>query len=413
MRGKFQFACFLLVALSAGSIGHTAEWMQTWGAAPLPPSPAVGPFPATPSFENVTIRQVVHISGGGRRVRIRFTNEYGGKPLLIGAARLALVDESGAIKAASDHAVTFDGQASVSIPAGAPLLSDPIPLQIRDLATLSISVYLPEATGACTCHATGMQSAFVSDPGDFTDIAFAPQQTIQSRAFISGVEVERPKGAQALVVLGDSISDGVGSTVDANRRWPDRLAERLNTKTRPGWGVVNMGISGNRVLSDGAGQSALARFDRDVLAVPGVRVLVIFEGVNDLGVSYGHPEGPMADVLKNSQPPSKATSDSLMAGYRQLIDRAHAHGLKVLVATITPYAGAFYYSDEGEAIRQRVNAWIRSNREIDGVLDFDKVVRDPANPTQIRDGYHPGDHLHGTDAAYAAMAAAVDLSLLR
>lgn len=413
MRGRVQVAGGLLVALGLCSIGSAAEWVQTWGAAPLPPTPALGPFPATPSFENVTIRQVVRVSSGGRRVRIRFTNEYGTKPLVIGAARVALADGKGAMQPGSARAVTFDGRASVTIPAGAPFLSDPIDLPVGNLAALSISIYLPEATGACTCHATGMQNAFVSGTGDYTDQAFAPQQTIESRAFLSGVEVELARGARAIVVLGDSISDGVGSTVDANRRWPDLLADRLNTRAQPGWSVVNMGISGNQVLADGAGQSALARFDRDVLAVPGARVLVIFEGVNDLGLSYGHVEGPLAQVFKNWMPARKVTAESLIGAYRQLIARAHARGLKVLAATITPYGGAAYYSEEGEAVRQRINAWIRTNREVDGVLDFDKTIRDPAKPTQIRDGYHPGDHLHGTDTAYAAMAAAVDLSLLR
>jgi len=413
MRRRVQVACGLLMALGLCSVGRTAEWVQTWGAAPLPPTPAAGPFPATPSFENVTIRQIVRVSSGGQRLRIRFTNEYGSKPLAIGAARVAIADEKGAIQPRSERGLTFAGKPSVSIPAGAPFLSDPIALPVGNLAILSISIYLPEATGACTCHATGMQNAFVSGAGDYTGKPFEPQQTIGSRAFLSGVEVEVARGARAIVVLGDSISDGVGSTVDANHRWPDLLAKRLDATARPNWGIVNMGISGNQVLTDGAGQSALARFDRDVLAVPGAQVLVIFEGVNDLGVSYGHVEGPLAEAFKNWIPASKATADSLIGAYRQMIDRAHAHGLRVLAATITPYGGAAYYSQEGEAIRQTVNAWIRTNREVDGVLDFDKTIRDPADPTQIRDGYHPGDHLHGTDAAYAAMAAAVDLSLLR
>jgi lysophospholipase L1-like esterase len=413
MSGKFQFASGLLIALGLCSIGHTAEWVQTWGAAPQPPTPAMGPFPATPSFENATIRQVVRVSIGGSRVRIRFTNEYGAKPLVIGAASVALADEKGTVQPSLERKVMFDGKPSVIIPGGAPFLSDPIDLPVGNLATLSISIYLPEATGTCTCHATGMQNAFVSEAGDYTDKPFSPQQTIQSRAFLSGVEVELVRGARAVVVLGDSISDGLGSTVDANRRWPDLLADRLDAKAKPGWGVVNMGITGNRVLADGAGQSALARFDRDVLAVPGARVLVIFEGVNDLGLSYGHFEGPMAEVFKKMMPAHQVTADSLIAAYRQLIARAHAGGLKVLVATITPYGGAAYYSDEGEAVRQAVNTWIRTGREFDGVLDFDKAIRDPANPTQIRDGFHPGDHLHGTDSAYAAMAAAVDISLLR
>jgi lysophospholipase L1-like esterase len=413
MRAGVQVMYGLLVALGLCSIGRSAEWVQTWGAAPIPPQPALGPFPATPSFENVTIRELVRVSSGGQRVRIRFTNEYGTRPLAIGAARMAIADEKGTIEPGSERALTFNGQPSVSIPAGAPFLSDPVVLAVGNLATLSITIYLPEATGTCTCHATGMQTAFVSGAGDYTGKPFEPQQTIESRAFLSGVEVEVARGARAVVVLGDSISDGVGSTVNADRRWPDLLATRLEATAKPGWGIVNMGISGNQVLSDGAGQSALARFDRDVLAVPGARVLVIFEGVNDLGLSFGHFEGPMAEALKNWMPASKATADSLIGAYRQLIARARAHGLKVLAATITPYGGAFYYSQEGEAVRQTVNAWIRSTREVDGVLDFDKAVRDPADPTQIRDGYHPGDHLHGTDSAYAAMAAAVDLSLLR
>jgi lysophospholipase L1-like esterase len=414
MRLGVQFACALLLTLGLCTVAQSAEWLQTWGAAPLPPTAAMGPFPATPSFDNVTIRQLVRISRGGRRVRIRFTNEYGTKPLAIGGARVALADETGAIQAGSERVLTFDGKHSVDIPAGAPYLSDPVDLMIGNLATLSISIYLPEATGACTCHATGMQKAFVSAAGDYTGKTFEPEQTMESRAFLSGVEVEVSREARAIVVLGDSISDGVGSTVDANRRWPDLLADRLDAKTKTGWGMVNMGISGNQVLADGAGQSALARFDRDVLAVPGARVLVIFEGVNDLGVAYGQGEGPLADALKGWRPARKPTAESLIAAYRQLIARAHAHGLKVLVATITPYGGAFYYSQSGEAIRQTVNAWIRSNnREADGMLDFDKAIRDPADPTQIREGYHPGDHLHGTDVAYAAMAAAVDLSLLR
>ncbi len=389
-------------------LGHAAEWVQTWGAAPLPPTPAQGFFPATPSFENQTIRQTVRISVGGQHVRIRFTNEYGAKPLTIGAARIALADEKGNIQPGSERPVLFAGKTGATVPAGAPLLSDAIDLPVKNLASLSISLYLPEATGQCTCHATGMQNAFVSDTGDFTGKAFTPKQTLQVRAFLSGVDVEVATGkGRAVVVLGDSISDGIGSTVDANRRWPDFLASRLN-----GWGVVNMGISGNRVLNDGAGVSALARFDRDVLATPGVKAVIFFEGVNDLGISFGHFEaGPLADTFKNLVPAQKATAESMIAGYRQLIARARSRGLKVFAATITPYGGSGYYSEEGEAVRQAINTWIRSGKEVDGVIDFDAVIRDPANPKQIKEGFHPGDHLHGTDTAYQAMAAAVDLAL--
>jgi len=232
------------------------------------------------------------------------------------------------------------------------------------------------------------------------------------RVFISGVGVESPQPARAVVILGDSISDGVGSTVDTNHRWPDLLANRLDAKGAGAWGVVNMGISGNRILGDGAGQSALARFDRDVLSTPGIKDVIVFEGVNDLGISHGIPKGPMAERFKAMAPAHKVTADDLIAGYRQLIARAHAHGLRIVGATITPYGGAMYYSPDGETIRQALNKWIRTSHEFDGVIDFDAVIRDPGDPTRIKEGFHAGDHLHGSDAGYEAMAAAIELSLL-
>jgi lysophospholipase L1-like esterase len=394
-------------------VAGAAEWVQTWGAAPLPPSPAMGPFPATPSFVNQTIREAVRVSIGGTRIRLRLTNEYGTKPLAIGAVRVALADDTGSIRVGTERPVLFSGRPTASVPAGSPYLSDPIDLPVNALSSLSISIFLPEDTGPCTCHATGMQNAFVSQAGDFTDKPFTPASTMQFRAFLSGVDIEVARAGRAVVVLGDSISDGLGSTVDANRRWPDLLANRLNAKGGKGWGVVNMGISGNRVLGDGAGESALARFDRDVLSTPGVKTVILFEGINDLGVSYGHVEGPLADLFKSLATGNKATAESMIAGYGQLIARAHSRGLKVLAATITPYGGAFYYSEEGEVVRQAINTWIRTAGEVDGVLDFDAVIRDPNTPTRMKEGFHSGDYLHGSDAGYAAMAASVDLSLFK
>lgn len=407
---RFAWCCALWFVLS--STGNAAQWVQTWGAAPLPPTAAIGPFPGTPSFNNQTVRQTVRVSAGGERIRIRFTNEYGTKPLVIGAARIALSDEKGNIQSGRSRPVLFSGQPSVSIPPAAPFLSDPVDLPVKALSSLSISLYLPEETGQCTCHQAGLQHAFVSDTGDFTDKPFTAHETLQVRAFISGVEVQTRGSPRAVVILGDSISDGIGSTLDANHRWPDLLANRLDG-TGSSWGVINMGISGNRVLADGAGQSALARFDRDVLASPGAKVVIVFEGVNDLGISYGHPQGPMAERFKALAGPHKVTAEAMIAGYRQLIARAHANGLKILGATITPYGGAMYYSAEGDSVRQAINSWIRTGHEFDGVIDFDAVMRDPAESTQIRDGFHMGDHLHGSDAGYAAMAAAVDLSSLK
>jgi len=414
MKYRIPFLCGCVLALAATSAATAAsQWVQTWGAAPLPPSAALGPFPATPSFNNQTVRQTVRVSAGGQKIRIRLTNEYGTKPLVIGAARIALADEKGNIRSATSHQVLFSGRSSATIPAAAPFVSDPVDLPIKALGSLSISLYLPEDTGQCTCHQVGVQNAFVSDTGDFTDKAFEPKQTLQMRIFISAVEVESTQPERAVVILGDSISDGVGSTVDTNHRWPDLLADRLDAKGGGAWGVVNMGISGNRLLADGAGQSALARFDRDVLSTPGVKDVIVFEGVNDLGISYGIPQGPMAERFKAMAPPHKVTGDDLIAGYRQLIARAHSKGLRILGATITPYGGASYYSPDGEAVRQTLNKWIRTSHEFDGVIDFDAVIRDPNDPTRIKEGFHAGDHLHGSDTGYEAMAAAIELSMLK
>jgi lysophospholipase L1-like esterase len=399
-----------LAALSGAS--EAAEWTATWGAAPQPPGPAMGPFPATPRFSNQTIRQIVRITAGGSRIRIRFTNEFGPKPLLIGAARVALADAKGAIVPGTDRALSFAGKPTALIPAGSPFLSDPIDFPTKSLAYVAISTYVPEDTGPCTCHAVGLQTTYVSNTGNFVAGEFAPKQINSARAFISGVAVYSTVSARTVVVLGDSISDGVGSTPDTNRRWPDLLAERLATRHgQQALGVVNMGISGNRILDDGAGQSALARFDRDVLSLPGVAYVIIFEGVNDLGISFGQFQGPLAEVFKGLVPQSKSTAEAMIAGYRQLIDRARGKGLKVFGATIAPYEGAAYYSPEGEAVRQQINSWIRTGGAFDAVLDFDAVLRDPDRPTQIAAPLQSGDHLHGSDLGYEAIAKSINLAL--
>ncbi|HEV7432400.1 MAG TPA: SGNH/GDSL hydrolase family protein, partial [Steroidobacteraceae bacterium] len=270
-------------------------------------------------------------------------------------------------------------------------------------------------TGLCTCHQLAVQDGFVSGPGDFSATEFTAAQTVQSRAYVSGVEVEVQHG-KTVVVLGDSISDGVGSTPNTNRRWPDVLARRLN-KRNAAWGVANQGISGNRILEDGAGQSALARLDRDVLSLPGVAYLIVFEGVNDLGLAFGKfslPPGPA-----NTPPPvfvpsaHKPTAPAMIAGYRQIIARAHARGIKVYGATIAPFEGAMYWSAEGESQRKGINDWIRNGGEFDAVLDFDAVLRDPAKPTRMAEGRHMGDYLHGNDAGYAAVGNSIDLKLFR
>ena len=402
-------ALSLSFVATANAAGPQAHWVTSWAASPLP-SGAIGPLPPAPSFSNQTIRQTVRISAGGGQLRLRLTNEYGTKSLKIGAATVAVIQADGSTGPALP--VNFAGGRSTLIPAGAPLLSDTVALKVAPLAPLVISLYLPEDTGPCTCHTVGVQEAQISDAGDFTAAAFTPKQTAQYRAFLSGVEVDAPK-ARTIVTFGDSITDGVGSSAGKNRRWPDQFIERLHAKGGARWAIANQGISGNRVLENGMGESALTRFDRDVIGQAGVTHVVIFEGVNDLGLSYGAPTGPNAERMKSMLPREKATAEKLIAGYRQLIARAHAHGITVIGATIAPYEGATYWAPEGEAQRQKVNEWIRKGGEVDGVIDFDAALRDPAKPSQMKDGLHMGDHLHGSDAGYAAMANSIDLALFK
>ncbi|MEO6379747.1 MAG: SGNH/GDSL hydrolase family protein [Caulobacteraceae bacterium] len=402
-------SCVMMLA-AAEARAETAKWVAAWGASPVTPSPAGGPpGRSTPSFNNQTIRQVVRISAGGRKVRIRLTNLYGAAPLKIGAAHIAMAGEGPAIKAGTDKALTFNGKRDATIAPGAPLLSDPVDLPTKALDQLAISLYVPGDTGPCTCHALAMQTGYVSDAGDFTGANFTPKSTTNARPFLASVEIETTAPAKAVIAFGDSITDGVGSTAGANRRWPDLLAERLIKRSpNQAWGMVNQGISGNRITDDGAGQNAQARFDRDVLATPGAAYVVVFEGVNDIGLSYGRGLPPGA-----AAPRAKVTADDLIAGYRQLIARAHAQGIKIFGATITPYEGASYWAPEGEAVRQAVNTWIRTGKAFDGVIDFDAAVRDPAKPSQMKDGFHAGDHLHGSDAGYKVMANSIDLNLFR
>lgn len=403
MRLPLLICALALLAAPVQAAGP--RWMGTWGASPAPPlaaTPGVDARRFSPTFSNQTVVQVMRLSAGGQRLRVRFTNEYGTKPLAIGAARVALVGADGAIVPGSDRAVTFSTGSGTTIPAGAPMLSDAITLKVPALARVRISLYLPGETGLCTCHTTGGELVQVSPPGDWTQKDLpAATGPAQYRAFISGIEVETAAPGRVIVAFGDSITDGYLATPGANRRWPDRLAERLAARY-PGraMAVVNAGIGGNRVLSDGAvapmGQSALTRFDRDVLAVPGATDVVVLEGVNDLGMRATAP-----------------SAEALIAGYRQIIARAHAKGLRAIGATILPYEGAAYFSAQGETARQAINAWIRTGGGFDAVIDLDAAIRDPAKPGRMRADWHAGDWLHPNDAGYRAMGEAVDLALFR
>jgi lysophospholipase L1-like esterase len=399
----------LMLAL-AGTGTAQASWVTTWAASPVPPSAAMGPMPETPAFSNRTLRQTLRLSAGGKALRIRFTNAYGEQPLEIGGARIAILRPDGSEQPGSSRMLSFAGRPTATAPKGAPLVSDSVALTVPALAKLSVSLYVPGDTGPCTCHTVALDDTDVSAPGNFTAAPFKGESKSTARAFLAAVEVDAAEGARTIAVLGDSISDGVGSTPGANRRWPDLLAERLAARGGRPWGVANAGISGNRILSGGMGESALTRLDRDVLALPGVSALIVFEGVNDLGMGFGRFEGPMAEAMKSMRG-GKVDAERMIAGYRQIVDRAHALGIKVYGATIAPYKGASYWSPKGEAARQAINGFIRTGGAFDGVLDFDKAFADPADPAAMRAGYHMGDHLHGTDAGYKAVADSIDLSL--
>jgi lysophospholipase L1-like esterase len=371
-----------------------AGWVGAWGASPTPP-------PANAkAFENQTVRQVMRISTAGSRIRVRLTNEYSDKPLEIGAATISLAAADGApIGKTLD--LTFGGAKSTTISAKSPLLSDPVDLPVKALENVSISLFLPTATGPCTCHPQATAVSWISEPGNFTMSAFTPASTFVNRAFISGIEVEPLKPTKVIVTFGDSITDGTRSTNDGNHRWPDVLAERL--QATGGYSIVNAAISGNRVLAHGNavfGEAALSRLDRDAFSVPGLRYMTVLEGINDFGM--GRPTPP--------------TSEQIIAGYRQIIARAHAKGVKVIGVTLLPYEGAAYFSEPGEAERAKVNAWIRSSAGaggFDGIIDFDTLMRDPANPRKMKADLQSGDWLHPNDAGYKVMGEAVDLALFR
>jgi len=359
-------------------------------------APSANASVAPADFDNVTVRQIVRIVQPANRIRIRLSNEFGDAPLHVGAVHVALAGEDGSTLPGSDHVLRFSGRPDSWVPAGAPLLSDAVDWKIPPLSKLAISIYLPERT---TPPAHRL-SEYISAPGDFTAAQTLPEGTLaRSGALISELDIVSPSARRVLVTLGDSITEGFGSTVNEFRGWSDRLAERLadNRATRD-WSVVNAGINSNRLLHNGPGTGALARFDRDVLSVPGVAAIILLEGINDIGYS-------------NTVPSEGVGAQEIIAAYRQLIERAHARGISVIGATITPFEGAHYYVPAGEQVRQTVNAWIRAGGAFDGVIDFDAAMRDPAHPTQVKPDLQRGDHLHPNDTGYAAMADAIELRL--
>jgi lysophospholipase L1-like esterase len=389
-------------ALGVGSAqaqpARSSRWIGTWGAACN--------YPIGEPLVGRTVRNVVRLSLGGSRIRVRLSNETGDTPVVIGAARIALAGPDGAPMPGSDRVLTFGGRPSVRIPAGAPALSDGLDMEVRSLTPLCISLFIREGGGLPVVHRLGVRRNLISAPGDFTAAPSFTGATESTMVFyLGGVEVEALGPTGCVVTLGDSITDGFASTVNGNRRWPDRLAERLAERGGTPWSVVNAGISGNRVLHDlpnlNFGPSALSRLDRDVLAVPGATHLVVLEGINDLGHSGAF-----------NLPHQIVSVEDLIAGYGQILERARSRRLRVIGGTLTPCGGHPYATLENEEKRQRVNSWIRESGAYDGVIDFDAAARDPADPTRLRREFDSGDHLHPNDAGYAAMGNAIDLGLL-
>src|ERR1700722_14384887 len=361
------------------------------GAANTPPAPPAPPRPvAITSFHNQTLRMIAHTSIGGRRVRIELSNVFGSAPLAIGAAHIALRDKDSATVSGSDRALLFGGKPACWIPPGATEISDPVDMDVPPASDLAVSIYIPETAAADTMHAVGLHTTYISKEGDATAApAMADATTTQSFYFLTNVDVAAPPSTAAIVTFGDSITDGAVSTPNTDRSWPSDLARRLAASGGANIAVLNQGISGNRLLRDGAGVNALARFDRDVLAQPGVKWLMILEGINDIGL------GSATDPV---------TSDDLIAALKQRISRAHEHGIQVIGGTLTPYEGAAYARESGEEIRMSVNQWIRSSGAFDAVVDFEAATRDPEHPKQFRPGFNNGDHLHPKDTGYQAMA---------
>ena len=403
-------AVFLAIVIAAFGIHATIpaiaqSWISTWTASPQPPR---GVMPT--SFSNQTVRQIVRVSIGGSKVRIRLSNEFGTKPVLIGAASVGLTSGSSDIVSGSLRPLTFGSSKSITVLPGAPALSDPVELNVAPLSDVAVNLYLPAATDLDTVHQVGLQTAYVSAAGDFTASSeFPAVDKFTSRFFLAGVMVEPSSRARAIVTFGDSITDGSNSTVNANRRWPDVLARRLKEAGAP-VAVLNQGISGNRVLSDGAGTSALARFERDVLSQPGISHVVILLGINDIG-------WPGTAIEPNG---IIRTADEIIAGYKQLIERAHLRSIKVIGGTLTPFENALagrpnqgYFTPDKEAKRLAVNNWIRTSGAFDGIIDFDRVIADSARPAAMAAPYDSGDHLHPNDAGYRAMGESIDLKLFQ
>jgi len=417
-----RLASILAILASTNALGAGDHWIGTWSTAAQAALPA-----SAENFERQTVRLIVHVSVGGKRFRVRVSNTFGEQPLVIGRSQVARRTIGADIDPASDRPLKFRGNVSVTIPARSEAVSDPVDLDVPPLSDLAISLYFPESAQATTSHVLALQTNYVSTgTGDSTAaVRFPVGKTISSWPFLTGVDVVAPGRGAAIVAFGSSLTDGDGSTEDANRRWPDVLAERLQkaSGSAADLGVLNEGIIGNRLLHDsppGAanpfgpilGESGLKRFQRDVLSQSGIKYLVLCLGVNDI----------LFPAFPFTPPTEAVTANDIIAGYRQVITRAHANAIRILGTTIPPFEGAKFeaagmnidlYSPERDRTRMAVNDWIRHSGSFDGIVDFDQAVRDPDRPARLLPEFAAEDHLHVNDAGNVAQAGAIPLDLFQ
>jgi lysophospholipase L1-like esterase len=398
MKLFFRSLLPILVAayLCAQTPPQAQRWVATWGTAQ---AMILNAAPNARGYNNQTVRMIAHTSIGGSTLRVRLVNAFTAQPITLGSARVALRAKDSEIVAGSDRALTFTGRSSVVIGPGIEVFSDPVDLEFRALSDLAVSLYFPADTGPPTSHPTGLHTTYISKEGDTTAAAAMTDfTTTRSYYWLSGIDVLAPTSSGAVVVIGASTMDGTASTVDANRSFPALLAERLwNNRPTSNLSVVNVGLSGNRLLKDGTGVSTLGRLDRDVLNQPGVVWMIMMVGTND--------------VRRLATAPNDVTAEDVIWGYKQVIARAHARGVKVMGATLNPFEGDSAYSEQGEAARVIVNKWILTSGAFDAVVDFDAATRDQENPKRFFSLYDSGDHLHPNDAGYRTMTDAVDLSV--
>lgn len=396
----------LLLALATGNAFSQQHdsWVTAWAMSPSTLPPGMLSTEAGDEFNNQTLRQIAHVTASGDTLRIRISNTHGDRNLHVGAATVAQQSQDSAIATGTLRALSFGGEDSITIPRGAVIFSDPLDFPVQAFSNLAISLYLPQGSGLPTTHRAAMQTTWVGtgDHSRSADISNAEEITVWH--YLTAIDVSGGDAISTIVTVGDSITDGVGSTVDSNNRWPDLFARRLADEADlPSYAVANAGISGNRVLherSPNFGENLLARFERDVLALSNVSHIVLLEGINDMGMSVS---------MATDQ---EVSAEQIIAGYRQVAERARARGIKVIGATLTPFEGAGYYSEAGEQKRQQVNNWIRNSGFYDAVIDFETAVSDPQNPARLPASF-TSDNLHPNDDGYRAMADSIDLTIFQ